>query len=216
MSFTTISLINLVVVAGSRCGQGFSVGPDSLSLLSVFSSERLGLLVEDGPLVDVVHESRETESAGFGERVDVNVEVGEVRTSHARGGSNGSSGAFWKVIGFGVAQLLAHTESDKEPWDRNEKTGPEDELEFGVESEEDVHSGVDSETSSDGHGRNLTIILTLERSCGVTTIGVVPVVEVSISSGFTSQNFGGAREEANRSGQTIHTVRQSKSDSKMG
>merc|ERR1711884_611627 len=101
MSFTTISLINLVVVAGSRCGQGFSVGPDSFSLLSVFSSDRLGLLVEDGPLVDVVHESRETESASFGERVDV--DVGEVRTSHARSGSNGSSGAFWKVVGFGVA-----------------------------------------------------------------------------------------------------------------
>ena len=40
-------------------------------------------MVEDGPLVDVVHESRETESAGFGERVDVDVEVGEVRTCKA-------------------------------------------------------------------------------------------------------------------------------------
>jgi hypothetical protein len=51
-------------------------------------------------------------------------------TSHARGGSNGSSGAFWEVLGFGVAQLLSHTESDKEPWDGDEKTGPEDELDI--------------------------------------------------------------------------------------
>jgi len=156
-------------------------------------------------------------------------------------------------------------------------------LEFGIQSEEDVYSGVGRETSSDRKGGNLTIILTLEGSCGVTlqkqvlvivlnltlagkvshwswiwiflktakrsenqknetfwceaspcafckwnfkwtsncsvspqglkakflwvtyTIGVVPVVEVSISSGFTSQNFGGARKEADRSGQTIHT-----------
>lgn len=194
-----------MVVAGSGAGKGFSVGPDSISFLSVFSSNMLGLLVEDGPLVDVVHESRETESAGLGERVDIDIEVGEVRPSHARGGSNGSSCSFRKVVGLGVSQLLSHTESDKEPWDGDEKTSPEDELEFGVESEENVHSGVGGETSSDRHGGNLTIILTLEGSRGVTAIWVVPVVEVSVSSGFTSQNFGGAREEADRSGQTIHT-----------
>lgn len=54
-------------------------------------------------------------------------------------------------------------------------------LEFGIQSEEDVYSGVGRETSSDRNGGNLTIILTLEGSCGVTLQRQVLVIVLNLT-----------------------------------